>query len=216
MSTPSPISLRCSLRPALAVLLVAIALPPRPAASEPSMPVAPVESVATPSAGFDRTQCMREIQRVAQPLLERIVHAGGEVVRELEATSVRMRGVLREACNAVVAIVSEEAGTAVERLTDATRQAARSMRDALHGLYGALPDEHKRRLEGLGRPDLDGLRKTLDGWFKDHVSRSVSVPRGDGTVRPLGRICIVDVCYDILGDIGRFSRWREPDNTGQE
>ena len=159
---------------------------------------------------------MREMQRLAQPPLERIVYAGGEAVRELEAASVRIRGILRDACTAAGALVSEEARTAAERVRDATRQAARSVRDALRGLYGALPDEHKRRLEGLGRLDLDGLLETLDGWFRDHVSRSEHGPRGVGTARPLGRICIADVCYDILGDLGRFSRWREPDNSAQE
>jgi hypothetical protein len=207
MSTWSPTPLRGWLRSALAVLMVAIALPAWPAASQPPMSVAPAASAA-----FDRAQCMREMQRLAQPLLERILHAGGDMVRELEAASVRARGVLRDACTAAGALLSEEARTAVERVTDA----ARSVRDALRGLHEALPDEHKRRLEGLGRPDLDGLLQTLDGWFKDIVSRSEPVPRGDGTARPLGRICIVDVCYDILGDLGRSSHWRKPDDSGQE
>ncbi len=216
MSMSLPMTVRRRLRAAFAVLLLAIVLDAGPVVAQQSAPGGPDVSEAPATPGFDQAQCIRETQRLARTLLEKIARAGGEAVRELEAASARVRGVLQDACAAAGVLASEEARAAAERMTEATRQAARTMRDELDGFYRSLPDEHKRRLDALGRLDLDGLLGELGGWFKDHVRRSENSPRDDGRGRPLGRICIADRCYDILGDSGWFSRWRERDEFRQE
>ena len=212
MST-STITARCA-RPLLAVIVLAPWLAAVPVAAQEG--ARPDGSTAGGAAKFDQQECLRAADRFGAALLDPVAGAlrPDASRKELEAASAKLKDTLRDACAAAGLLASDEARAAADKMAAAAREAARQMGDALDGFYRSLPDEQKRKLDALGRRfALDDLLKGLSDWLapRDRPGGADGVPGDKGTARSLGRVCIVDRCFDIPGefDFGRSDRGRD-------
>jgi LTXXQ motif family protein len=221
MSMPTPIAMARRSRAALVVLTLAMALYAGPAVAQQPVPGSPDAPVGSARSNVDEAQCVREAERFGQTLLDRAASAArrSEMLKQLEAASAKVKGILRDACAAAGALASEEALAASEKMAAAMLEAVRTMRGALDDFYRSLPDEQKRKLEALGqRLELNDLLKELNDWLWHRPGDRENPPRSDRTPRPLGRICIADSCYDIPGDFDfmRSHRRRDQDDFGRQ
>jgi type IV secretory pathway VirB10-like protein len=210
MSMSTPITMAKRFPAALAALSLAAALYAGPALAQQPAPGRPDAPAASAPPNVDEAQCVREAERFGQTLLDRAASAArrSETLKQIEAASAKVKGILRDACAAAGALATEEALAATEKMAAAMLEAVRGMRSALDDFYRSLPDDQKRRLEALP--------KELNDWFRSFGRRDNS-PSGDTSGRPLGRICIADSCFDIPGnfDFGRSDRWRDRDDFGR-
>jgi hypothetical protein len=219
MSTPTTKARRS--HAALAVLMLATALYAGPAVAQQPVPGSPDAPVGSARSNIDEAQCVREAERFGQTLLDRAASAArrSETLKQLEAASDKVKGILRDACTAVAALASEEALAASEKMAAAMLEAVRTMRRALDDFYRSLPDEQKRKLEALGQGlELSDLLKELNDWLWHRLVDRENPSRSDRTARQLGRICIAESCYDIPGDFDfmRSHRRRDQDDFGRQ
>jgi LTXXQ motif family protein len=204
----------------LAVLMLAMALYAGPVVAQQPAPGSPDAPAGSARPNVDEAQCVREAERFGQTLLDRAVSAArrSEMLKQIEAASAKVKGILRDACAAAGALASEEALAASEKMAAAMLEAVRTMRGALDDFYRSLPDEQKRKLEAFGqRLELNDLFKDLNDWLWNRPGDRESAPRRDRTAPPLGRICIAESCYDIPGDFDfmRSHRRRDQDDFGR-
>jgi hypothetical protein len=211
MSTPAALS-----RTILSVCLVVPLLAATPAAAQDaaSPEAAPPGSVAK----FDREQCLRAADRYGEALVDPLVRAlrPDAAGKEIETAAAGLKQRLRDACTAAAALASEEARAAAEKLAAAAVEAMRKMAEAVDGVYRALPEEQKRKLDELGRgAALDELVRQFNDWLAQR-ERADKAP--GAAPRALGRICFADRCFDIPGelDFGRSDRWRDDDRRRRE